>query len=379
LSELESAVNEDPMSSTAYLFKGMTEQKLKQFSPSIDSFQRAQELNPEYKQTALYYQGVAHYYNEDLDTARTSLDQSIQLDSKSPMADRSRKVLDRVNSGKPAEKDLSLTFGVGFLYDDNLTSSTQDLVSNVDDVAATFEISVSYKLLKQRTYSAGITYDFYQSLYADEDDFDLSSHTLGLSLSKDTKPLDFGFDYLIGYNMLGGESFFQNHSLIPSVGYAWSPQLYTRINYHLQFKNFQQAIFDERDGNNNSFGADQYYFLEGGKIRAQIGYRYMIENTDADRFDYKGYSMSASLKTPLSVLGDLLLRYNYLKKDFTKITPSISQERQDNIQTAQITLTRSLPAGFALKIDYQYIHSNSNFEVVDYEKNIVLLGVSYKY
>lgn len=379
LGELQVAVVEEPSNGTAFFFKGLTEHKLEEFNASIPSFQQARALTPEFEQSALYFEGIAHYHNEHLDSAREALNRSIAAGPETENAEKARQILARIEAGKPAKKDFNLSLGAGFLYDDNLTSFEQDLVANVDDIASTLELGLDYNLYRKHNWSVGVSYDFYQSLYAEEEDFDLTSHMVGFSTSKETEPWDFGFDVLGGHTMLGGESFLQNYSLIPSIGYAWSKQLYSRLHYHLQLKNFQQAAFDVRDGNNHAVGTDQFYFFLNGKARVRVGYRFMVENTEGGPFDYQAHNVGASLKFPVPLAGNLTLRYNYMDKNFTKITPAINQKREDDIQTAQATLTRPLAWGLALKLDYQYIESVSNLPVVDYTKNVLFLSVTFTY
>jgi hypothetical protein len=253
------------------------------------------------------------------------------------------------------------------------------LVSEEGDFAAVFELGGTYQFWNKGPYSADVSYDFYQSLYFDIGEFNLQSHNISLSATREVDQWDLGLDYILGYSLLGGSSFLTTNTFIFGAGRSWNPKWYTRVSYMPIFKTFNQDFNDPRDGVNHSIGFDQFVFFSGKQSYGQLGYRLMDEDTSGDQFDYIGHEVTLSGRTPTYYKGQLLIRYHLLWKDFQNITPSIGEERLDRRHTFQFAWTRIFEDLIEFKFDFQHIESDSNLPAVDYSENIVFVGVTYKY
>ena len=377
--ELVLAVQNNPDEGSPYFFLGLTQQQLGEYEESLNSFQKAASLDKDLSQSSWYYMGLAHFHNGNRAEARTALGQSIDLDSDSQTAKDARDLLRRVQRGLPAQKDFSVYAGMGFLYDDNLTISAQDLVTELGDFGAVFELGGTYQFWKKGTYSAEASYDLYQSLYFDLGEFNLQSHNIALSATREVDQWDLGADYILGYSLLGGSSFLQTNTFSFGAGLTWNLKWYTRVSYVPIFKNFLQGINDERDGVNHSIGFDQFVFFKDKRSYGQLGYRLMDEDTSGDRFDYLGHEVNLSGRFPTRYEGNFMMRYHLLWKDFKNITPSIGEERLDKVHTFQFTWTRIFEDLIEFKFDFQHIESDSNLPSVDYSENIVSVGAMYRY
>ena len=377
--ELALAAQSNPNEGSPYFFLGLTQQQLGEYDQSLDSFQKAASLDPELSQSSWYYMGVAHFHNGSNTEAHTALERSIAVDENSLIAKDARDLMRKVNRGIPVQKDFSVYGGLGFLYDDNLTSNAQDLVSKEGDAAAVIELGGSYQFWKEGPYSAEAAYDLYQSLYLDENEFDLQAHNLSLSGTREVDQWDLGADYILGYNRLGGSAFLVTHTLSFGAGRTWGSKWYSRASYILLSKNFAQDVNDPRDGVNHSIGFEQYLFFKNKQAYAQLGYRLMDEDTSGSQFSYVGHEVTLTGRTPTRYEGKLTGRYQLLWKDFDSITPSIGAERLDRRHTFQITWTRMFQDLIEFKFDFQHIESDSNLPAVDYSENIVFFGAMYKF
>ena len=378
-SELSLAIQRNPNEASPYFFLGLTQQQLGEYRQSVASFAKASSLDPALSQSSWYYIGLAHFHDGKSDQAREALERSIDKDSGTQVAQNARDLLKKDQRGIPIQKNYSVYGGMGFLYDDNLTVSAQDLVSEEGDFAVVFELGGMYQFFNKGPYSAEVAYDFYQSLYFDIGEFNLQSHNISLSATREVDQWDLGLDYILGYSLLGGSSFLTTNMFIFGAGRSWDPKWYTRVSYMPIFKNFNQDFNDPRDGVNHSIGFDQFYFFSGKESYGQLGYRLMDEDTSGDQFDYIGHEVTLSGRIPTYYAGKLLLRYHLLWKDFQNITPSIGEERLDKRHTFQFTWTRIFEDMIEFKFDFQHIESDSNLPAVDYSENIVMMGVTVKY
>ncbi|MDH5763837.1 MAG: tetratricopeptide repeat protein [Nitrospinota bacterium] len=371
LPELEKAREEEPDNGTIYFFLGRVRQELRQYEASNLDFENAARLDADFKQQSQYYIAVNYFRQGKLPEAKTVFRQTIAISPDSPMAKSARDYLDAFHTSRRQDKKIWYQVGMGWKYDDNVTSSIQDVNTRDGDAAFTFELGGGYRFAEKRQFYVEATYDLYQSVFFDLDEFNLQSHSLGISANKTKGPWDFGLDYILNYNFLGGDSFLVTHSFIGSAGLSWNTRNFTRFSYMLQPRNFLQSVNDPRDGLDNQLSLDHFVFTSDGKKHFQFGYRFIDEIAEGDRFDYVGHSLTLAVKVPTRYEGNLKLRYSYLHKDFKNITPSIGAERWDQRHTFQIAWTRMFLKNLEFKADFQHIENISNFPVVDYSENII--------
>ncbi len=372
--ELETAIQKDPRDGSAWYFLGLTRQKLNQYNASIEMFEKAARFDPDLEQSSRYHIGRAYYQTRRTAKARQAFNQAIALDPKSDTAGQARQLLRQMRQGHPLQKDYSFTAGVGFIYDDNLSSRSQDLISDVSDIAVAFELGGKYVFRNRGPYSAEASYNFFQSLYSEEDQFNLQTHDIALSASRDFQRWDWEAGYQLNYSRLGGSSFLDMNRLYLEAGREWNPKWYTRPSYALLFKNFHQDFNDPRDAMTHSAGFDQFLFFDNQKSHGRFAYRFIYEDTSGDPFDYLGHRFSLAAQVPTSYEGKLSGSYRFLYKDFQNVTPSIGAERLDKRHTFQINWTTVYQKMVQFKFDLQHIRSDSNLPAVDYTENILSVG-----
>ncbi len=272
------------------------------------------------------------------------------------------------------DKPWGLGASVGLEFDDNLTRIEQDIVSGDSDHAYVFEAYGSYRFWERAGLELEAGYDFYQSLYDDRTDFDFQSHSFNISAAQDAGKLDFGADYSYIYTTLGGDDFLGLHLFIPRVGISITPKLYTDINYILQGKNFFED--DDRDAVNHSVGITQFLFFMESRAYVNAGFRLEVEDADGDEFDYFGPVLKLGVKLPGPWETIWKAAWKYQFRDYNDITPSIGEEREDKINTFQLSAVKPLAKILDLKLEYEHIASDSNLPVVDFSENIVTLTLA---
>lgn len=274
------------------------------------------------------------------------------------------------------EKNWSLNLDAGIEYDDNLTVEEQDLVSDQSDSAAVFELDGVYRFGEAVPLRPEISYNFYQSFYDDYSTYDMQSHTLSLAGEREYGEATAGLDYSYAYMTLDSDGFLQTHSLTPSIGYSFAPEIYLYASYILMDKDFRQSANNPRDAVNNSLGADLFYFFNGNATDfCQLGYRYEDENATGSEYEYQGHGIRAALQMMLPYDLKMRLVYRYHLKDYRNITPSIGAEREDTKNAIRLTLTRPVYEKLSVKVDYQHLDNDSNLPSNDYSENIVYAGI----
>ncbi len=281
------------------------------------------------------------------------------------------------------DKKWSLSASIGYQSDDNVTTDEIDNVSNVADTAFVFDAAIAYKLLQGDAIDLEIGYDFSQSFYDAESEFDLRSHSLSVSADKEIAGLDAGLFYIYTRSDLGGSDFLGAHSLTASLGYSATPIWYLSASYNAQDKNFVSD--DDRDARVHGVGINNFVFFMDSKAYVSFGYRIEDENADGPQFDYFGHFLHLRVKTPIPI--DALARFNptatfgwaYYNKDYSNVTASIGDERKDTRTTLTAGLTMDYNAHLGAKLAYERIEAISNLTTSDYEEDIITFSVKFTY
>ncbi len=383
-SAFDRAIALEPKNGSALLFRGLIHQSDGAYEKAITYFEKTVAADPELAQLAIYNIGISQFRDGNKDAAKTTLTRAIAADPKSDTATDAREFLAKVeeaNSGN--EKRWSLSASAGFQYDDNVTTDEIDVSTNLRDTAFVFEAAAAYKLLQGEPVDLEIGYDFFQSFFDDQTDFDLHSHTVSLTAEKEVGEIDTGLTYLYTRTLLGGKDFLGIHSVTPSLGYAFAPTWYTNFSYNYQDKNFISD--NDRDADLNALGFNSFVFFMDSKAYVSFGYRIENEDTESTEFDYLGHFLHLKVKTPLPIKA--IAQWNpiatvgwaYFVKNYSNETASIGNERKDERTTLTLDLTADITKHIQAKLAYERIEAISNLASSDFKENIVTFSVGVSY
>lgn len=374
---LERVIVQEPQNGSAHFFTGLTMQAQGNYTGSIAPFQAAMRYDREFAQLAGYHIGLAHHKEGRRQEAATALRHAVELDPSSEAGRNASTLLEAVErqDGRSV-KPWRLRVALGGEYDDNLTVEEQDLATDQADFAAVLELEGGYRFKVPKSYEAEISYSLYQSLYDDYSQFDLQTHTLGLTGSRDFGGVETGLSYAYSYMFLGREGFLQSHRLTPNVGFSLPYGLYASLHYNLEDKDFRKTADNGRDAVNQAVGGDLFAFFLENRGYVQVGYRLESENATAAEFDYWGQTVVAAVQVPAWYDTKARLSVKYQDKEYRHVTPSIGAERDDTKQTAGLMISRKFLDRCEAKVEYQYIDSDSNLEGSDYSENVLFFGVS---
>lgn len=374
------ATKQDPKDASAPFFLGLSYEQTGQYDQAIDWFEQAAALDPEFEQQAYFNIGVAEAGSGDSRAARKALQRAIAIDPNSETGADAQNYLATLERGGPEPKRWYVSANAGFEYDDNVTLSTLDNTTGIEDAAAVFDFAAAYQLYKTDSSEIEVGYDLYQSVYKELSDFDLQSHLFSAMASHEFGKVDANLGYSYNYIELGGESFLEIQSVTPSIGFSSAENLYHTLSYNFKDKNFTSN--SARDADHHAIGLDNYYFFSESKSYAYVNLRFEDEDTTAPEFDYNGYYVTVGGKTDLPIFArnpELRFSYQYFLRDYLNPNPALGEEREDVRNTITLSLTQYLNDIFNVQLNYQYLDSNSNLQTSDYTENIVSMTIGARF
>ena len=367
-----------PDDSSALIFMGLSLQGQEQYEKSISYFEKAEKLDADFEQLALFNVGKAHFHLENNKQASEKLNQAIRVNPSDELADGA-KVLLKIIADKKPKKPWNLAFHTGFEYDDNITVSELDQATGVGDFSYLFEFGGAYRFQITPKFELEAGYDFYQSLHDDLSAFDIQSHIFSLNGSYEFKGLDLGLLSMYNRTSLGAADFLEIYSTSPSVGFSVTDTWYATVNYSYKSTNFFNI--NNRDAQNHGFGFSNFLFFLGGKGMVLLGYQFENEITTGAEFEYLGHFLNTNVILPVPLLDQTKVNigYKFYFKDYKNVTASIGKKRDDFRHTAELGIYQPIYNKLHAKLKYQYINSISNIASSDYQENIVnlLLGISF--
>jgi tetratricopeptide (TPR) repeat protein len=369
----EAALAIDPGLPGAHSSLGIAYYELGRHEEAEEQLERAVQLDPA-DAGAYLFLGLARWKQGETEPARQALERAIALEPGSPTAVDARELLQAIERGEVRSKPWSLYGWVGAEYDDDVSRSEVDATSGEKDVALVIELGGAYALVDRPLWQLEVAYDFYQSLYADEDDFDLQSHSLSLDGTRELGPVNAGLGYRLVFSTLDGDDFLDIRALRPSLGMLILPSWYVDLSFELQDRDFDQSA---RDSDRKRLGIANYLFVQDWG-RLSFGYHRLDENADGPEFDYDGYELSLGLQAFFSISDrelELDTVFEYLDRDYDNITPSIGRKRDDRRKTLRIGVARGLDGVGEVRLDWERIDADSNLPSADYRQNVIRLSV----
>jgi hypothetical protein len=224
----------------------------------------------------------------------------------------------------------------------------------------------------------GLTYDYDQSIYNEFSQVDRQTHIVGSSLDMDFNRFDTGVSLFYIHSRLDGDAFLELYRASPSISGFLSKKWFARAAYVYSEKVIEDR--EERDATTHAGESDVYYFRRGLRSYFNLGYRFRDEDANADRYDYTSHALKLRYVQRIELLSrmsKLELSWRYEDRDYSSITPSIAEERDDNRSRWRADYEIPLTTGSVVQFYYGYADYESNLPSADYYQDIS--GMRYVY
>ena len=174
----------------------------------------------------------------------------------------------------------------------------------------------------------------------------------------------------------------QQTGIRPDLNIQLSNTFVLNINGNYSTRHYLNSF--DQDRNDNILSSESgLYWLEDTNIafvKARFE-NYSAKHSDPRPFTDKTlyYATIGGIYSIPSIF-DLRMRYQYRYSDFAYIeTPRGSGKREDHNHDFKIALERNVLTHIRLQTQYRFITNQSNYNLAEYSKNEILLGLVYNY
>jgi len=279
-----------------------------------------------------------------------------------------------------ASTEFSVELGVGAEYDSNVSVDELDASSNEGDYATVVDVELQLDQRFNDTLDMAVTYDFSQSNYDQFSRLDRQTHLLGVDLGADLGAVNSGLSLYYIHARLDGQEFLEYYRASPYLSGFLSKKWFARGAYVFSDKGIEQN--PGRDADSHAAEMDFYYFRRGLRSYFNLGFKYKDEDAVEDRFDYSASNVKLRYVHRFKVAGKTLktgFSWRYEYRDYSSITPSIGEEREDKRHRWNIDIEYPMLENGAIALYTGYADYTSNFPSSDYDQYVVGTRFSYRW
>jgi hypothetical protein len=347
---------------------------------------KALSLNPENPRTNLEL-GIYYYKKSLFDEAEDYFSNTITIAPNTELSANANEYIKTIKH-KSKVKPWALNISAGGQYDSNVILNSEDNplpegVSQESDWKAVLYLRGSYNLIPGEKFNILTTYSLYQSLHAELSDFNTTSHLLNLDPAlRLSSIITLKGSYAFQHVTIGGDAYDYSHSFSPVLIISEGKGFSTIVTYRYRKTHFMDAeLFEDnsdRTGFNNLAGITQEIPL-GNSALLRISYQYDKDSTSEDFWDYTGNKGLIGVQLNLSQGFFVDLSGEYYNKNYDGIYPSEGRDREDDISTASLLMTKALSNTFSLTVGQLYTKNKSNIGIFDYNRAITSFFINARF
>ena len=429
---LENVFQQKPDWENLGYYVGFIRYRQKSYPEAITAFKALQTVDPNIRQLAYFYQGLALGVLGLPEQAIAELEEVQRAQAVSPITGTAVRIREALAARRKLEpsKRFHLQVTMGGTYDDNVAvnpdavgliphrftdtlpnpnTTIQNLRSRKTGAAISLiSLQGDYSFYREGPLEGRVSYSFLQNFnFNGLDRFNIQDHLPGIAGFYRgvfmNLPYQLGSQYTFDYLLLDNNPFLSRHTptltatIVPPVFSI--PNMVTVANLTTVILRYEVKAFfresgdfdprfgsERRDGFNTMYGFLHAFRFDNDRYILRFGYQYDNENTDGSAFSYGGHRFLTGGQISIP-WGDMSLRYDYdVHWRGYKSAQSLFVDRDgflsvrdDTQQTHLVQLIKPLPNNFSLTLQYQGIRSESNIPIYDYTKNMFSVLGSWTY
>ncbi len=281
------------------------------------------------------------------------------------------------------EKMFKADLTIGGQYDSNVVLEADNPSLTADrksDWRALALVKAGARLYENNAILIRADYNFYQSLHARLDDFDVHYHkvtpAVELNISDVVKP-SVGYKY--EYVLFGGEEYGAIHTFFTKVNFKenmdFSTDAIFEYSSHKYWDSDEFLDNSDRRGQKTVAGLKQNFTV--GEVKGDIHYFHDHKKAKeyfwAFRGDRLGAVVDFNIMEPLRIVASAEFSWRKHFEDF----PAYNQTREDRMQQYALSLQYSLSKKMAVTATGSYTLNDSNIDEYEYQRNIIGLLFTY--
>ena len=229
-----------------------------------------------------------------------------------------------------AGTEFGLELAAGYAWDDNVGLDELERATGESDEVTSLEIQGSAEFFFDDRASVRISAGLVDDSYRQFSQVDRRTESLGINLETLLGKATVGINWFDVSADLDDEAFLKYERLSPYVAGFLSKQWFLRGEYVYGEKTIARR--PGREADSHSVSIDSYYFIQGLKRYAVLGYTFRVDNARANRYDYDSHALKLRYVHRESLANlplELELEGKFEDRQYKSPDPFIQTERED--------------------------------------------------
>jgi len=348
---------------------------------AMSAYERVLILDPDDTEVRVHL--VKFYADSDRDELADEMSKSTENYQLTPAQ---RMSLERLKKDDLQQFKASASIAMG--YDSNINVSPDDLNlpefgEEIDTMFTQFQANLSYihDLDEKGGWYLRSDVDIFYQNNADASYYNLfaGSANIGLGYSNDLYdallPVSYGRIHYLDRDLL------ESVSVDPRINFTLSKSFIGNINARYTKRSYLEEADRNRDDSVTGIGLALYWLFEKNFAYISTNYdNYSAKYSDSLRFTNKEttrVAMGINYNVEEWFIARFDYRYRYAKYDDS--IEGSGDKRSDDYHQAEFKVSRMLTDTMETSLLYRYSKNNSNYELAEYDKDVVMLGIKYNF
>ena len=271
-----------------------------------------------------------------------------------------------------AETKLDVELAAGYAWDDNVGLDELERATGESDEVTSLEIQGSAEFSFYDRASVRISAGLVDDSYRQFSQVDRRTESLGINLETQLGKATVGINWFDVSADLDDKAFLTYERLSPYVAGFLSKQWFIRGEYVYGEKTIARRPGRETDS--HSVSIDSYYFIQGLKRYAVLGYTFRVDNARANRYDYDSHALKLRYVHRESLANlplELELEGKFEDRRYKSPDPFIQTEREDTRLRLSAELSLLITEYASVSVHLKNSDYDSNLPTASYRDLVV--------
>ena len=271
-----------------------------------------------------------------------------------------------------AGSEFGLELAAGYAWDDNVGLDEVERATGESDEVTSLEIQGSAEFSFDDRASVRISAGLVDDSYRQFSQVDRRTESLGINLETQLGKATVGINWFDVSADLDDEAFLTYERISPYVAGFLSKQWFLRGEYVYGEKTIARR--PGREADSHSVSIDSYYFIQGLKRYAVLGYTFRVDNARANRYDYDSHALKLRYVHRESLANlplELELEGKFEDRRYKSPDPFIQTEREDTRLRLSAELRLLITEYASVSVHVKNSDYDSNLPTASYSDLVV--------
>ena len=362
---------------------GYSAEALGQNEMAMSAYERVLMLDPNNVEVRVHLTSLYAYL--DRDKLATEMSKSTENYQLTPAQ---RNSLNTLKKADAAALKVAATLAIG--YDSNINVSPEDLeIPTNDDALSTMfaqftaHLSYTYALTDKKDWYFRTDADIFSQTNfesaAEYYNVFAASAKLGLGYRGDKfdmyVPLKYGRMHYLE------RDFLETVGLEPRVNITFSESLIGNLNARYTERSYLDAADKNRDDTVAGYGGGFYWLFDKNFAYLTSSYdNYEAQHANSLLFtDKETFNLTAGVNYDVNDLFITRLDYRYRYTLYDDFLPEGNDQRSDYYNQGEVKVSKMFLDTMEGSVLYRYSTNRSNYDLAEYDKDVVMFGLQYNY